>query len=232
MVFEATGRDATRSLEALDRLVRRYWPAVYAFFRSSGQQVEEASDLTQSFVCDVMLKRSLLRGADPSRGRFRALLLTALRNYLCEHHRSATRVRASHRGMPPLKLDPIELEHTEVSPQLTPEAAFCARWSATLVRHVLEEVRAHCLKDGLEVHWAVFEARVVRPMLLGQPPAGYAELIQRLDLPDVSQASNMMITVKRRFARALYAEVGRTVSDPSKVDEELAELLRDLERPS
>ena len=232
MIFDAADRDPTRSLEALDRLVRRYWPAVYAFFRSSGQDVEEAADLTQSFVCDVMLKRALLRGADPSRGRFRALLLTALRNYLFEQHRSATTARASHRGTPPLKLDPAELENTEVSPQLTPETAFCARWSATLVRHVLEEVRAHCLKDGLEAHWAVFESRVVRPMLLGQPPDSYTGLVQRLDLTDASQASNMMITVKRRFAQALYAEVGRTVSDPSQIDEELAQLMRDLERPS
>jgi hypothetical protein len=41
----------------------------------------------------------------------------------------------------------------------------------------------------------------------------------------------MMITVKRRFVRALYVEVGRTVIDPAQVEDELHELLRDLERP-
>jgi hypothetical protein len=41
----------------------------------------------------------------------------------------------------------------------------------------------------------------------------------------------MMITVKRRFVRALYFEIGQTVSDPMQVDDELHELLKDLERP-
>ncbi len=63
-------------------------------------------------------------------------------------------------------------------------------------------------------------------------PQPYAALVSDLDLSDAAQASNMMITVKRRFARALYAEVGRTVTDPADVEEELGELLRDLERPS
>ena len=39
-----------------------------------------------------------------------------------------------------------------------------------------------------------------------------------------------MITVKRRFARALYQEVGQTVSEPNQIEEEIHELLRDLER--
>ena len=40
----------------------------------------------------------------------------------------------------------------------------------------------------------------------------------------------MMITVKRRFARALYQEIGRTVTEPAQIEDELHELLRDLER--
>jgi hypothetical protein len=68
-------------------------------------------------------------------------------------------------------------------------------------------------------------------MLLGEKPADYVVLVERLNLKDQSQAANMMITVKRRFVRALYAEVGETVMDPGQVDDELRELLRDLERP-
>jgi len=41
----------------------------------------------------------------------------------------------------------------------------------------------------------------------------------------------MMVTVKRRFVRALYKEIGRTVSDPDQIEDELRELLRNLERP-
>jgi hypothetical protein len=51
-----------------------------------------------------------------------------------------------------------------------------------------------------------------------------------LDLKDSAQAANMMITVKRRFARALYDEVGQTVSEAGQIEDEIQELLRDLER--
>ena len=47
---------------------------------------------------------------------------------------------------------------------------------------------------------------------------------------DAAQAANMMITVKRRFAKALYEEVGRTVGSPAEVEDELNALLRTLER--
>ena len=78
-------------------------------------------------------------------------------------------------------------------------------------------------------HWTVFEQRIVRPMLLGEPPADYDALVARLGLRDASHAANMMVTIKRRFAAALCNEVGRTVSDPDDIKAELQEILKDLE---
>ncbi len=68
-------------------------------------------------------------------------------------------------------------------------------------------------------------------MLFDEPATDHAKLVEQLGLKDEPQAANMMITVKRRFVRALYVEVGRTVIDPGQVEDELHELLRDLERP-
>jgi hypothetical protein len=113
---------------------------------------------------------------------------------------------------------------------VTPETAFNFEWSATLVREVLEQVRRECIADGLESHWVVFESRVVRPMLFGDAPVSYESLIGRLDLDDRSQAANMMITVKRRFARALVAETARTMSEPDEARLEILDILSDLER--
>ncbi len=98
------------------------------------------------------------------------------------------------------------------------------------MRHVLTRVQSECLADGLNTHWTVFEHRVVRPMLFGEPTTDYATLVERLNLKDEAQAANLMITVKRRFARAMYEEIGRTVRDLQDTDDELHELLRDLER--
>jgi RNA polymerase sigma-70 factor (ECF subfamily) len=222
--------DARAAADALERITRRYWPAIYAFIRSSGRDVHEAADLTQGFICDVVLSRSLLHSADPKRGRFRTLLLHALQNYMREQHRSKTRRKRSGPGPSPRVLEYVEQALVNQARAAAPEDAFMSQWAATLVRQVLEAVRARCAADGWSAHWRIFEQRIVRPMLLGQPALPYDNLVQELHLKDASQASNMLITIKRRFVRALQEEVSRTMTDPSEVDEEIFELLRDLEK--
>ena len=78
----------------------------------------------------------------------------------------------------------------------------------------------------------VFEQRVVRPILFGEKPVSYQSLVERLDLDDRSQAANMMITVKRRFARMILAETGKTMSRPEKALIEIRDILKDLEKPT
>lgn len=229
LIYDATHGDVAPSNQALELLVRRYWPAVYAYVRKSGRDVHEASDLTQGFVCDVILGRALFSHADPQRGRFRSLLMTALKNYLYERHRHDTRDKRSGDAKP-LRLDNAEVAARETAWTSSPEHAFCAQWNATIIRDVLERVRESCMKAGLEAHWHVFEARVVRPMLFNERRASYSKLVERLELADAGQAANMMITVKRRFVHALVSEVAATVSDPMQVEDELRALVRDLER--
>ncbi|MHC4220708.1 MAG: RNA polymerase sigma factor [Planctomycetota bacterium] len=231
MIEAAAQRDEQAATDAMERLVRRYWSAIYAYIRRSGRDVHQAADLTQGFVCDIILSRRLCDYADPNRGRFRTLLLRAIQNYLREQHRREQRTRSKDDTARPLPLGDSDWALADAGSHETPEEAFSYHWSATLVRQVLSTVRAGCQEDGLTAHWTVFENRVVRPMLFDEPPTDYATLVERLELNDESQAANMMITVKRRFVRALYFEIGQTVSDPMQVEDELHELLKDLERP-
>lgn len=217
------------SQAALEKLVRRYWPAIYAYLLASGQGPDAAADLTQGFVCDVVLERKLFDHADPSRGRFRRLLLTSLQNYVLEESRNERRqVRRPPSG-PPLQLEPEELQQVQADRSLSPDAAFMMQWSITLIRTVLERVRERCRVQGLGPHWEVFEERVAKPLLTGGKPTDYATLVNRLSLEDPAQAANLMITVKRRFARALQQEVAQTVTDPLQVPDELQRLTRALE---
>lgn len=228
MIFDAARGGDQHAADALEQLVRRYWPAVYAYIRRSGRDVHETADLTQGFVCDVILGRHLFAHADPKRGRFRTLLLSALQNYLQERHRHDTRAKRSPAGKP-LHFDDTQVAAAESHMNLSPEQAFIAQWNATVVRRVLERVRNDCLTKGLEAHWCVFEARVARPMLLGEKRVPYSRLIERLELSDAGQAANMMTTVKRRFVQALLEEITNTVRDPTQVEDEIRSLLRDLE---
>jgi RNA polymerase sigma factor (sigma-70 family) len=228
LIFEAAQGDPAAASAAIERLVRRYWPAVYAYIRQSGRNVNDASDLTQAFVCDVVLHRNLFQKADPSRGKFRTFLLRSLENFLRDNHRHNMRAKRSAANAP-LRLTNADLNTAEIAKDLTPEQAFARQWNTTMIRRALERVRAGCIASGLDVHWRVFEARVVKPMLFGDERVSYSKLVERLELDDAGQAANMMVTVKRRFVRALVEEIGCTVGDPMQVEEELRELLRQVE---
>ena len=235
MIVRAAAADPASesdAADALERVARRYWPAIYAFIRSSGRDIHEAADLTQGFVCDVLLVRNLLASADPRRGRFRTLLLSAVKNYLRDQHRRARRLKRSVKGAKPLRLDQVDLEQAAIDTTEPPEKAFSSLWGATLIAHVLEQVRSRCVQDGLGTHWKVFEERIVMPIMFGHGPASYADLVSRYGLKDASQAANLVITIKRRVVRTLVQEVRRTVQEPHQVTEELRDLLQELEGSS
>lgn len=225
MVGRLTGADEVAARDALERLVRRYWPAVYAFVRRTGRDVHEASDLTQAFVADIVLGRRLIHGADPARGRLRHLLLGALRNFLHEVHRHQGRLKRSPAGAALVSLDAVA-PPTEAGKEATPDEAFDAAWCRTLVQVVLSRVQAECRRDGLDMHWAVFEARVARPVLHATVPIEYETLAGELGLSSAAHAANLLVTVKRRFVRALRREIAETVGDETQVEAELVEVLR------
>lgn len=219
--------DGDASAKAMEVISRRYWPVVYGYARASGCDGHEASDITQGFMCDVVLGGKLLSTADPARGRFRSLLRTAVRRYIIDQRR-----KRYGRGD---RRREVEAAGGEAKPQtageeVAPEVMFDAQWATALITRVLQNVRRHFIAQCEEAHWEVFVGRVVRPMLFNEPATPYAALVEQHDLADAAQASNMMITVKRRFARELRAEVGQTVSDPTDVDGELKELMGILER--
>jgi Mg2+/Co2+ transporter CorC len=72
----------------------------------------------------------------------------------------------------------------------------------------------------------VFVRRIVRPKLFGEEPESYEDLVETWGLRDQAQAANMMVTVKRRFARKLVDEAERTVTDSMITRTELEELLQ------
>src|SRR6266404_8209059 len=68
---------------ALAELCQIYWRPIFAFILRQGYSHADAQDLTQDFFIDVFRGR-LVQLADPSRGRFRCFLLTALKHFLCD----------------------------------------------------------------------------------------------------------------------------------------------------
>jgi DNA-directed RNA polymerase specialized sigma24 family protein len=212
----------------ISRLLTRYWKPVYCYLRRKGHGNEDAKDLTQGFFHDVVLNRNLVQRADQGKGRFRAFLLHALDQYLVNEKSKQTAQKRHPRGRL-VSLDTSELPVLpETISELTPEDSYNYAWLSELLERVLAEVEEECRQDGLDVHWQVFRDRVVQPILEDSEPPSLGEVCQRYGLEDEKKASNMAITVKRRFQTRLRRHVRDTVTTEDEVEDELQEILQYL----
>jgi RNA polymerase sigma-70 factor (ECF subfamily) len=218
--------DQDRAL--INRLLQRYWKPVYCYLRRKGHDNEDAKDLTQGFFYDVVLNRSLVERADPSKGRFRAFLLHALDQYLInEKGKQMAQKRFPKGGLVSLDTSDLPVLTGMVS-EMTPEDSFHYAWLSELLEQVLSELEIQCRHDGLEVHMKVFRDRVIQPILEDSEPPSLAEVCQRHGLEHEKKASNMVITVKRRFQMLLRKHVRDTVATEDEVEGELQEIFQYL----
>lgn len=85
-----------RAHAALTQLCQTYWAPLYGFVRCRGYTLDDAQDLTQGFFAHMIEHRIYTR-TDQARGKFRAFLLSSLKNFLSDAH---DRERALKRGGP------------------------------------------------------------------------------------------------------------------------------------
>lgn len=206
---------------ARDEILPQYWKPVYCYLRSKGYGNEDAKDLTQGFFTDVVLGRELVEQADPARGRFRTFLLTTLNRYVTsERRRKMARKRMPDGGLVYLgDMDPEELP--EPTPDATPEQAFIHAWTSRLLDDVLAEVERFYVRQGKATHWAVFYARVVQPIFDSAAPPSLPEVCAKHGIGDERRASNMIVTVKRRFEKRLRDRVRQWVPSEDEIEEEI-----------
>jgi DNA-directed RNA polymerase specialized sigma24 family protein len=218
--------DDTPNQALINELLKKYWKPVYCFLRHKGHDNEQAKDLTQGFFEEVVLGRELIKRAEQARGRFRTFLLAALEQYLARVHRKET----ARKRIPKDKLinveqiDPAELP--EPVGQLTPEQSFNYTWVSELLDKMLVEMEAKCRTDGKVLHWRIFHDRILKPIMENAHPPSLAEICDKYGIKNAAKASNMIITVNRRFQAALKRHVRRTVANDADVDEELCELMQ------
>lgn len=211
-------------------LLDRYWKPVYCYVRRKGYHNEEAKDLTQGFFHEVVLNRDLVQRADQAKGRFRTFLLHALDQYLLNERRNQGAQKRSPKG----RLVSFDAINPPVLPEmvsdLAPEDSFNYAWTASMLDQVLSEVEAKCLEDGLEVHWRVFQARVVQPILDDDSSLSCAEVCEKYGVDDQNKAANMVTTVKRRVRKALQQHIRHTATTDNDMREEFAEMVRFLSK--
>ena len=210
--------------EALESLCRDYWYPLYAFARRRGVDREEAGDLVQGFLADLIERRDLAK-ADPSRGRFRTFLGAACGHFLA-HRRDHDRALRRGGGRSPVSIDARDAEGrylNEPAHNLTAERLFERRWATELLRLVLARLESEADRGGKSELFAR-----LRPLLEGDGPAeSYREIGEALGMSEgsVKVAAHRF---RGRYRQLLRDEVARTVADPADVDAEIADLLKAL----
>jgi RNA polymerase sigma-70 factor (ECF subfamily) len=227
-LIENIKADLDRDKTLIDFLLRQYWKPVYCYLRRKGYDNEHAKDLTQDFFHEVVLNRDMVGRADQTRGRFRSFLLFALNEYLTKQNIEA---RARKR-IPKGKLVSLEVAEAPTLPQsverASAEESYHYAWLSALLERVLADVRAECRRQGMETHYVLFYQRIVRPIMSGQSPKSLTDLSRKHGVSDAKRASNMIVTVKRRFRTALMQHIRHTLLSGDQASEEMEELLQYL----
>jgi RNA polymerase sigma-70 factor (ECF subfamily) len=226
LIEQAGSGEEARKRALIGLLIDQYWKPVYCYIRRKGYDNEQAKDLTQGFLHEVVLERHLIERADAAKGRFRSLLLLALDRYLVNMQES----RAAQKRMPRGRLVPLDIVAPPELPESlagsTPEDTFHYAWVSTLLERVLKQVEVKCHEDGQTVHWQVFRDRVLRPIMDRDDPVPLREICARYGIDSEAKASNMIITVKRRFQAILRQQLRRSVVSDEHVGGEAEEIRR------
>jgi len=221
VVLRASQGTPEERREAVERLGRTYWKPLYFFLRGNGRTVEDAEDVVQEFFVQLLDGR-LLASADPAKGKFRTLILTALRNVEASMIPSE---RAQKRGggmaLAPLEVAQVE-EDWQAREHLSPAAEYDRAWATALLDRAGARLKMEYEEEGKAALFAELFPRITG----GKAADRLVEAAGRLDMSEVA-VRTAASRLRRRYADAMRAEVAATVGvgDAADCQDEMRYLL-------
>lgn len=205
LIAQAHGGCGPAATTAQHALLVRYEAAVHRYLLAAVRDPQAADDLSQEFA--VRWLAGEFRNADPSRGRFRSYLATALRHLVVDHHRTrrpAVDLQAGSGLHPPSPPPPNEAEE-----------AFLAEWRQELLNAAWRELERDGAGDGL--HYAVLRWRATHS---GQPSdALAAAMTARFGRPFTAAGVRQTLhRARQRYAELLVDEVKRSLGEGASAD--------------
>lgn len=216
LVVRARGEpgEARAALEALCRIYR---PPVLAYIRSRRVASDVAEDLTQTFFTRF-IERASYADADPMRGRFRALLLTAVKRFLID---ASDEARALKRGGGQ-RFESIDRYNgaDRIADGIdTPDHVFERAWAFTVLDRALQRLCDEASRAGKR---ELFDA--LRDFLTEAPDeTDYARVAAALNL----RPNTLAVAVHRmrqRLRDLVREEIADTTCDRDGLASELREL--------
>lgn len=219
-MLAAGQRHTPQSDHALEALCRTYWFPLYAYVRRRGHAKADAEDLVQAFFARFLAK-NYLAGLSEERGRFRAFLLAALKNFLINEWKHAQRLKRGG-GAVSLSLD-WETADTKFQVAATaepsPDQAFDREWALALLAKVIERLEAECIAEGK----AKLFAQLKVFLAAGKGETAQSEVAKTLGMEE-GAVRVAVHRLRKRYRQLLREEIANTLSDPALVEEELRAL--------
>ena len=195
-----------------------YRPPVLVYVRSRGYRGDIAEDLTQAFFTRF-LEHAYHADADPTRGRFRAFLLTAVKHFLSDAEAEAHAAKRGGR----FQFESFDNGSSEMdalpTSEANPERAFERAWALVVLNAALRRLRSEAEQAGKgELFNTLREFLTERP-----DEADYARAAATLNL----RRNTLAVAVHRlrhRLRELVRAELAQTAAAKGDLETELGEL--------
>ena len=225
VLLTAQSQSPEAAQAAMASFCQSYWPPLYTFLRRRGRSPSDAQDLTQAFFAHL-LERQTLAHATPEKGQLRTFLLGSLQHFLANEYDRANALKRGG-GHQIFSMDDqiIEAEAALHAVVHGDESnGFDRHWAAKLVGRAWEQLHRTMVAEGKK---EVIEA--LKPFIVGggADPVPQEEASAGLRMP-IATFRNALWRLRQRYRESVRAEVARTVSDSSEIDEEMRYLLHVL----
>ncbi|QEG39376.1 RNA polymerase sigma factor [Roseimaritima ulvae] len=220
IVLNAVDSSESVRQAALEDLCQRYWMPLYVYLRRRGHQEHAAQDLVQGFFAQL-LEKNFLNSIDATKGKFRAFMLVAIKNFAANEHAKANAVkRGGHLDTLPIDYNSGESWYRqEPSDQLTAERLFERRWALSVMDTVMQRLRERFVEQDRVGAFEILEPHLLRE----QQRMPYAEAAAQLQC-SVASLKSTMYRMRKWYRELLLDEISQTV-DQKEVMDELGQLL-------
>lgn len=221
LVLAAGQQESRDSKEALAKLCETYWYPLYVYARRRVSSRTEAEDLTQEFFAEF-LEKNYVADADPDRGRFRAFLLTAFRNFISKQWDKARTVkRGGDRSFFSLDFDDANSRFGGLpdSSEMTPDQWFNRQWALTLLDRTLKQLEAEQCADGKENLFSELKGFIIGD----QSGTTYADVAESLGMTPAA-AKMAASRLRSRYQAILRNEIAQTIAENESVEDEIRNL--------
>ncbi|WP_372898874.1 RNA polymerase sigma factor [Stieleria sp.] len=209
--------------QALSELCQAYWQPLYLFARRRVGNVSDAQDLTQSFFAEL-LEKDLMEVAAPQRGRFRAFLLTAFKNFISKQREKAeAKKRGGRHSILSLDFEGADgMFRIDPATSATPDQQYDRQWAIHLIGHVMQQLESEF--EGGPHLFADLKAF----LLADSDRTRYAEMAH-VHGKSVGGLKMMTHRLRSRYRELLRAAIADTVAAEEEIDDEIRWLFAALE---